>query len=240
MNHSLTAKEFELLGASAILKNLDRPALAAIVEAAAFYKMKRGEFFFHQGEPAAVFYVLVEGRTRLSQIADDGRQVIFHYFGPGDAMAVIAVLANAIFPVSAEVLVDTVALGWDRETAVGLMEQYRRLAINGIEMVAGRFWELQDRYRELATERVEQRLARTILRLTARRRPQNDSGAPPTLKLSRQELAEMIGTTLYSVSRICSDWEQRGILATGREQITLLDKAGLETIADAGLSSESP
>ena len=237
MNYSPSAAELAILGESPILANLGPPALRAIARAATPYKVERGGFFIHQGEPATSFYVLIDGRTRLSQIAGDGRQVIFHYFGPGEAMGVAAALANAHYPVSAEAMIDTVALGWDRETAVCLMEQYPRLAINGMEMVAGRFWELQNRYRELATERVERRLAHAVLRLSAH--DNNGNATAPTLKLSRQDLAEMTGTTLFSVSRICSDWEQRGILATGREQIRILDKRELETIAEDHLQIDS-
>lgn len=228
MLYSPTAKELKTLSESPILMKLDLPALKEIVQAANPHKVKRGGFFFHQGEPADLFFVLVDGRARLSQIADDGRQVIFHYFGPGDAMGVAVAMVGLDYPVSTEAMIDSLALAWDRETSVSLMEKYPRLAINSMKLVAGRLWELQNRYRELATERVEQRLARAVLRLTEHFNGQS----APTLKLSRQDLAEMTGTTLFSVSRICSDWEQRGILATGREQITLLNKADLKEIAE--------
>jgi CRP-like cAMP-binding protein len=154
-------------------------------------------------------------------------------------MGVVVALAKGQYPVSVEAMSDSIALGWDRETAVCLMEQYSRLAINSMEMVAGRFWELQNRYRELATERVEQRLAHAVLRLSAHYNGRSDTGAAPIMKLSRQDLAEMTGTTLFSVSRICSDWEQRGILATGREQIRILNRRELETIAEDLLQTDS-
>jgi CRP-like cAMP-binding protein len=232
MNHSLTAKDLELLSTSPILAKLNRPALKSIVKPATFCNVKRGEFLFHQGDPATYFYLLIDGQTRLSQIADDGRQVIFHYFGPGDVMGLMAALGDVSYPVSAEASVDVAALRWNRETAVSLMEQYPQLAINAAKMVAVRFWELQNRFRELATERVEQRLAHTVLRLTEYSNGQVGAVTSPSLYISRQALAEMTGTTVFSVSRICSEWEQRGILATGREQITLLNRDGLEAIAE--------
>ena len=232
MIYSPTAAELQILGRSPILAKLDQPALKTIVQAATLHKIEQGGFFFHQGEPATSFFVLIDGRTRLSLIADDGRQVIFHYLRPGDAMGVVVALANGHYPVSAEAMTNAVALGWDRQTAVRLMEKYPRLAINSMELVAERFWELQNRYRELATERVEQRLAHAVLRLSADNNSHSRPGEPPTLTLSRQDLAEMTGTTLFSVSRICSDWEQRGILATGREQIPVLNREELQTIAE--------
>jgi CRP-like cAMP-binding protein len=230
MLYSPTIEEIRLLGESSLLKKLDLPALKSVVAAATPLMLQRGGFFFHQGEPATSFFLLINGRVRLSQIADDGRQVIFHYFRAGEAMGVAVTMVGVNYPVSAEAMSDTLALGWDRNTSYLLMEKYPQLAINSLELVAERLWELQNRYRELATERVERRLARAILRLSEHLNPQPETS--PTLRLSRQDLAEMTGTTLFSVSRICSDWEHRGILATGREQITILNKVDLQEIAE--------
>jgi CRP-like cAMP-binding protein len=146
-------------------------------------------------------------------------------------MGIAVAMVGEHYPVSAEAMTDSFALGWDRQTSVSLMEKHPRLAINSLELVAERLWELQNRYRELATERVERRLARAVLRLNDHFNGQLGTNAP-TLKLSRQDLAEMTGTTLFSVSRICSDWEHRGILSTGREQITVRNKSELQEIAE--------
>ncbi len=81
-------------------------------------------------------------------------------------MGIIVVLANTTYPLAAEAMLDTTALKWDYETTIRLMEQYPRLALNGLRLVSNRFQELQERYRELSTERVEQRVARALLRLT--------------------------------------------------------------------------
>lgn len=202
------------------------------------FEIERRSFLFHQGEPANFFYVLLEGSARLSQITPEGRQVIMHTFGPGDVMAVVVVLANAEYPGSAEATSNSVFLRWDRIDAMRLMEKYPRLAVNGMEMVAGRFWELQNRYRELATQRVERRVAHAILRLDRQRNDRSSQLTTPILALSRQDLAEMTGTTLYTVSRICSQWEQQGIMTTGREQITLLQPDVLTAIAEDLPTSE--
>ncbi len=222
----------DLLSETVIFHRLKQTQLQEIVSAAHQFRAKRRSFLFYQGEPADAFYVILEGNARLAQITPQGRQVIMHYFGPGDVMGFIVVLANAEYPVTAELTSDCVMLSWDRKLAIHLMEQHPRLAVNGMEMVAGRFWELQNRYRELATQRVERRVAHAILRLSGPSSGHDSSKPSPTLPLSRQDLAEMTGTTLFTVSRICSQWEQQGLLATGREQITLLQPEELSAIAE--------
>jgi CRP-like cAMP-binding protein len=113
------------------------------------------------------------------------------------------------------------------------MERMARLAINALHSVTQRTHELQDRYRELATERVERRVARALLRLvrqTGRRQP--EGGVLIDMPLSRQDVAEMTGTTLYTVSRILSHWEQLGLVAGAREQVVILSSHGLVAIAE--------
>ena len=232
MTHNSSQETLALLGKTNIFRDLNPAQLKEILSSAHRFQAKRHSFLFHQGEPANSFYVLLEGNARLTQITPEGRQVIMHYFGPGDVMAVIVVLANAEYPASAEATTDCVILSWDREVAFRHMEKYPRLAIKGMEMVAGRFWELQNRYLELATQRVERRVAHAVLRLTRQGNGRDSQQPLPTLSLSRQDLAEMTGTTLFTVSRICSQWEQQGILDTGREQITLLQPKELTAIAE--------
>lgn len=232
MTYIPSPDEVQLLGKTPLFKGLSPDQLVEFLSLAHPLQTKKRSYFFHQGEPATSFFLLLEGSARLTQITPEGRQVIMHYFGPGDVMAIIVVLADAIYPVSAEAASDCMALSWDRQTAIDNMEQYPRLAVNGLEMLSGRFWELQNRYRELATERVERRVAHAVLRLIDQGRDYESREVPPTLLLSRQDLAEMTGTTLFTVSRLCSSWEQQGIIETGREQITILHAEKLAAIAD--------
>jgi CRP/FNR family transcriptional regulator, nitrogen oxide reductase regulator len=224
--------ELRLLAKTKLFEGLAETQLNAILQQAYTCEVPRRGFYFHQGEPAETFYLIRQGQVRLSQINPEGKQVIIHLFGPGDMMAVIVVLSNATYPLSAEAMTGSLAWAWDRETAVSLLDQFPRLAINGLHLVAGRFLELQNRYRELATERVEQRVARALVRLIQQRNGYRPEQPYPLLALTRQDLAEMTGTTLYTVSRICSNWEQQGLLQTGREQLHIHNLDELGAIAD--------
>ncbi len=106
------------------------------------------------------------------------------------------------------------------------------MAVNALRFLAGRLHELQDRYRELATERVERRVARAVLRLARQAGRKTDAGILIDLPLSRQDLAEMTGTTLYTVSRILSSWESAGLVEVGRERVVIKRGHGLVSIAE--------
>ncbi len=222
----------ELLAHSPLFKGASETELVAALQVAGRVHLSRGEFFFHQGEPAEHFYVVVEGRVRLSQIDPDGHQVIIRFMGPSDAIGIIVALSNTTYPLSAEVVADCFALSWNYDATVLLMEEFPRLALNGLRLIAGRFRELQKRYRELSTERVERRIARAVLRLASQSGRRTDHGVLLDLPLSRQDLGEMTGTTLYTVSRILSSWEQMNLIETGRERILILSPHDLVIIAE--------
>lgn len=221
-----------LLGKSPLFKNADATERRAALKVASRCRLARGEFFFHQGEPAKYFYVITEGRVRLSQLNPEGHQVIIHFMGPGDGMGIIVALSNTSYPLSAEVVMDCAALKWNYDATIALMKQHPRLALNGLRLVSGRFHELQNRYRELSTERVERRVARAVLRLANQSGRRTEKGVLLDLPLSRQDLGEMTGTTLYTVSRILSRWEQLGLIESGREQIIICSPHDLVIIAE--------
>lgn len=217
-----------LLGRCAIFGGLNTAEIQHVSQAATTVSVSQGSFFFHQGEDATSFYVITSGQLRLSQINAEGRQVIVHIFGPGEAMGIIVALSGMAYPVTAEAMVNSTALGWSREAINQLMEEIPHLAVNGLKLVAHRFMELQNRYRELATERVERRIARALLRQAQR----GNGRTPAYISLTRQDLADMAGTTLYTVSRTCSSWEQQGTITAGRGYIKIEDYHQLLVIAE--------
>jgi CRP-like cAMP-binding protein len=158
--------------------------------------------------------------------------VILRYLSPGEAFAVIAVLSNIPYPVSASAVEQAAVLCWGKQCMLGLMESYPRLAINSLSILANHIQEFQDRFRELATERVERRIARSLLRLAKQTGRKVDRGVLIDFPLTRQDLAEMTGTTLYTVSRTLSQWEKDGIVSSRREQVTLLAPHQLVVIAE--------
>jgi CRP-like cAMP-binding protein len=222
----------ELLGRIGLFQGLDADALAAAAQAAHIQTVPSGSCFFFQGDPASRFYVLLEGRVRLTQVTPEGQQVILRFITPGEGMGIVAALGAMSYPASGEALDACQALVWEGMAVAALMEQYPRLALNGMRLLAQRVREFQDRLRELATERVERRVARMLLRLARQSGHKTAAGILIDLPLSRQNLAEMTGTTLYTVSRILSQWETQGLVETGRERVVIRRPHGLVVIAD--------
>ena len=105
--------------------------------------MERGGYFFLEGEPASLLYVLTEGRVRLNQVSAEGQQVLLRFVSVGEPFGWIGSLGGSEYPASAEAVDDCAALYWDAETMVGLMERHPRLAMGALRMLARQVQELQ-------------------------------------------------------------------------------------------------
>ncbi len=217
---------------SELFQGLEQDAIQAAADSARIRRVKSGAFFFHQGDPARVLYVLIEGHVKFTQITPEGQQVLLRVIEAGETFGAVAALGDAFHPASARAIGNCVALGWESEVISGLMEQFPRLALNAVRFLAGRVEEFQDRYRELSTERVERRLAHALLRLARQLGKEINSGVFIDLALSRQDIAEMAGTTLYTSSRTLSAWEQQGFIMSQRGRLLVLKPDNLQRIAD--------
>jgi CRP-like cAMP-binding protein len=113
-----------------------------------------------------------------------------------------------------------------------VLESQPAVTLNAVHVVAGQLYDLQRRYRPLITDRVERRVAGALLRLVREAGRRVDAGVEIDFAISRQDIAEMTGTTLYTVSRLVSAWEERGILSGGRQHIVLLNADALVAIAE--------
>lgn len=227
-----TLEAFASLTRVPLFQNLALSETQMIARAAQRRRIPRDAFFFQQDEPAAALYVLDAGQVRMTQLTPDGAQVILRFIRPGDLFGGVAAFGVKTYPASAEALQDSSAFFWNAPTMRALMLELPQLALNALEHTASILVDLQDRVRELQTERVERRVARALLRLARQCGTRIEGGVLIDMPLSRQDLAEMTGTNLYSVSRILSAWEKRGLVETGRERVLLLLPHQLVVIAE--------
>jgi CRP-like cAMP-binding protein len=235
-----SSSELTLAGKSALLQGLDQESIMRITQASSSRSLPDGAFFFMEGDPAEQAYLLLDGKVKLIQVTPHGQQVILGYLVPGRVFGIISVLKKVTFPVSAQTVGACKAAYWDQRSLNHLMEVHPRIALNTLRIMAGQIRQFQNTVKDLSTQRVEQRIARAVLRLARQSGRKTGDGILIDLPLSRQDLAEMTGTTLYTVSRVFKEWEQRGLVHSKRQQVIILYPHGLVTIAEdlpQGISS---
>src|SRR3954451_24520236 len=158
----------ELVGRLAtvpLFKGLTPDTLRPIIALGHSRSMEAGTFFFSEGDEADRFFVLTSGRVKLTQVTPEGHQVVLALIGPGDAFGGVGAFGDPTYPISAEAVETASALAWNSATMPQLLETENQIAINALRFVANRYHDLQRRYRQAMTERVERRGARALLRL---------------------------------------------------------------------------
>lgn len=208
--------------------------LRLFVERGILRSIEEGEFFFFQGDPATYLYVLISGRAKLLQTNQVGQQVNLRIINEWQMFGALgAVRENATYPATAQALEPSTALAIESSFLKEMMKTRPHLNINLMQLMTGYIMEMQERYRELATEKVERRIAMTILRLAGQiGRRANAQEMTVELPLSRQDVAEASGTTIYTVSRVLADWERRGLVEAGRERVVIRNPHGLVQISE--------
>ncbi|GAB4457948.1 MAG: Crp/Fnr family transcriptional regulator [Anaerolineales bacterium] len=196
--------------------------------------IEEGDFFFLQGDPAIYFYILVSGRAKLLQSNTAGQQVNLRTINEWQMFGALgAVRPGAVYPATAQALEPSTALAIESAFLHEALKTRPYLNFSLMQLMTAYIQEMQERYRELATERVERRIALTVLRLASQiglRAAGNETMIE--LPLSRQDLAEASGTTIFTVSRVLAEWERRGLVETGRERVLIRQPHGLVQIAE--------
>jgi CRP-like cAMP-binding protein len=218
--------------ASSLFQGVSGEGREAALKRAVSRRLDRKQVLFREGETAAAMYLLESGRLKLTQLAADGQEVLVRFVGPGDLCAGVAALEGSAYPVTAQAVEPTALLLWPRDVLRELCQRHPQIQTNILRAITGHLQDSMTRARELATERVASRVARTLLRLAQQSGRQVDGGILVDHPLSRQELAEMTGTTLYTVSRLLSGWEDEGIVEAGRERVTIRSLERLEEVIE--------
>ena len=195
-------------------------------------KCAKGDTLFAQGAPAEAFHLVLAGRLKVSQTTPEGQHIILRYLGPREVAGCVAVCGGVPYPATAEAVEDTWLLSWSRPRIAELAERYPGIAMAAMRIMGGRMTELQARLREMQTERVERRIAHALGRLVLQAGRRTAEGIEIEFPITRQDLAEMTGTTLHTVSRTLSEWENAGIVAGGRQKVVILAPHTLVSIAE--------
>jgi CRP-like cAMP-binding protein len=193
---------------------------------------------FVEGDRAEQVSVVIEGCVKIMQLGPDGEEVILHVAGRGEVVGVFSPLLHRKQHVcSAQALRTCIVLSWTAAGFESLMETFPSLRKNVTLMLEQRLNELERRFRELSTEKVSVRLANALVRLS--RQIGQVVGQRVEIRLSHEEVAKMIGTTLFTVSRILSEWEASGIVALARERVVVVNPRALADVIGANQQDTS-
>lgn len=193
--------------------------------------LKKGHVLARQGDPAHHLYLVESGFLKVLQLTVEGTELIVRFVAAGEPFGGVVALGDAPYPVSATAAEPSVVRGWSRDAVTSLLARTPQVRVNIMREMATHMTDALTRVRELTTARVGPRLAHTLLRLARQCGQHGPDGVLIAHPLTRQELADLTGTTLYTVSRTLAGWEARGILASRRRCLLLHSLRTLEDLA---------
>jgi CRP-like cAMP-binding protein len=226
MAKSISAERAVLMCASALFADLSHEECLEIASCASVRTFARDELLFMQGQAARHMVMIETGSVKLSQLSSSGSEVILRLSGTGEAVSMHSECVSCNHTCSARAMEKCSALVWEYRKLQDLMVKYPQIRRNIGQIMSGRLDELQERFREVATEKVAARLALALQRLSKQVGKPSNGGVE--IALSREELAQMTGTTLFTISRILSRWAEKGIVFPRREAVVVLDAQRLE------------
>jgi CRP-like cAMP-binding protein len=203
-----------------------------ILSSATSRRFPPAEAVFEQGTAAHRFYLLLHGRLRVTQVTPQGQQVVIRMVNPGDLFGIAKALERTDYPGTATAVAESIALCWPMSLWTDIVDRHPVFAVNAMRTIGARLQEAHTRVREMSTEAVERRVGHAVLRLVKQSGRREAGGIRIDFPISRQDIAEMTGTTLHTVSRILSAWEAAGLVDGGRQTLLVKDPDHLLLIAD--------
>jgi len=214
-----------------LLEGLPDAALQDCLHRSGRTSFKRGQWVARQGEPANALYVVQSGMLKLLQLTHQGTELIVRFVGPGGLFGGVVAVDRVPYPVSAIAVAPTEACTWDSPTLRQLIDTHPTLRANIMREMASHMTDALSRVREMTTLRVSERLALALVRLARQVGRPTDAGVLIDYPMTRQELAELAGTTLYTASRTLAQWTDEGILASTRRDLLIRQPSRLARLA---------
>lgn len=214
----------ETLGRALIFSGLSQDELNALAGIAVESNYPAGEFVFWDGDEPRFLYIVAEGKIKVLKHSSSGKEFIIAFFGPGEVFGEVAVFENRPYPASALAAIDTKVLALKRDDFLSFLTSQPEVALRIICMLGGRLRDAQGRLRDIAGERVEQRIANILLMLSSK--------LGLELPFTRQEIADMAGTTTETAIRVMSRLKDGGIIKSTRGKTVIADETRLRLLAE--------
>ncbi len=217
-------KQTRILANTPIFSSLNNDELNELANLTSERSFMSNEFVFWEGDDAHWFYILTEGKVKVIKHSSSGKEFVIAFFGPGEMFGEVAVFENKPYPASSQAVTETRVLEIKRDDFLSFLANRPQVALKIINVLGGRLRDAQNRLRDLASERVEQRLAGILLMLSTK------LGA--TLPFTRQDIADMAGTTTETTIRVMTNLKNREIVRSTRGKIIILDKEKLKVLSE--------
>lgn len=193
---------------------------------------QKDDYVFLEGEAPEALYILKTGKVKVLRHSTDGKDVVLRVCGPRHLLGTVAVFDGGGYPGTAQVIEECAALVIARNDCLTLVNRYPVFALAVISDLGSRLRSSAEQIRSLAVERVEQRIARVLLKLAETAGSDTAEGRVIEMPLTRQDVADMTGTTVETAIRVMSKFRRQDLIKTRRGKVVLVDIGALQEISE--------
>ncbi len=223
-------KNQKILAETPLFSGLEDAQLGQLARIALHRSYRKGEIIFSEGDPADGFYVVAEGRVKIFKVSSDGKEQILHIFGRRHPFGEVPVFAGQRFPAMAQAIAPSRILFLPRQAFVELISENPSLALNMLAVLSRRLRDFTVQIENLSLKEVPGRLASYLIFLST----EQGSAESVVLKISKGQLASLLGTIPETLSRIFARMSDQGLIHVRGRTIDLIDNEGLAQIAEHG------
>ena len=220
-----------LLRSCALFSRLTAEDRRKVAEISVERRYDKGDQVFAEGDPSDLIFTIVSGRVKIVKAIPGGKELIIEILGPGDPLGAIAAYEARPYPASAVALEEAVCVASKRTAFMGLLETCPSLVRGMLGGFSLRIIELGKRLGEITGSRVEARFAQIFLKLADRLGRPRGEGVFVPIVLSRQDLADLAGTTMETSIRVMSRWGKEGVVSTESDGFVVSSRDALEGLA---------
>jgi len=218
-----------------LLKHLNDDELRELLRYARLRHAKAGEVLVQKGDPGDGLMAILDGRIKISSLSEDGKEVVLNILGPGELFGEIALIDGKDRSADASVMEAAELVVIDARDFMPFLQSRPELTTRLLVVLCGRFRWVSDLYEDAVFRHLPARLAKHLLRLAESFGSEVEDGTRIGLKLSQQDLGNLMGTTRESVNKQMRAWTEDGLIHVERGLITIRDRDNLELWADPDL-----
>ncbi|MBW4982272.1 Crp/Fnr family transcriptional regulator [Mameliella sp. CS4] len=211
---------------------LARSQIREILDQAVSRRYDEGTAIFREGHDADRFFLLLDGYLRVIRSTPGGDQIIVLHISPGQLFGIAPALQRDTYPATSIAAAESLALSWPVRLWSEFTANYPGFATESYKTLGQRLGQIQETLTEMATQAVEKRVASALLRMVHQSGRKVDTGIEIAFPVTRQNISDMTGTTLHTVSRLLSAWQKDGIVESSRKRIVVTDPHRLVVLSD--------
>lgn len=210
-----------------MFKNLSADELKELEPYLVSEKHKKKETIFSEGDPPEWFYIVKSGKVKITKLSHEGKEIILEVISPYDIFGGVAVIRGFSYPANAVAMEDVEVLKISRKNLMRLVDRFPNLMYCMALQLGDRMKSSYDSLKNIALERVEARIAALLLKLSGKVGVEIREGLLIDMRLTKQDVADMVGTTVETSIRTFSKFKKQGLVTDRDGKFVIRNREGL-------------